>query len=298
MKRQFLSLFIAIATISFSYSQACIDTVENALTLLSKSSANGPDCLFSVKFCLRKTTSEADHIDYAIYHTNGEMTKTVDVSGISVGSVICEVFTFIADCNSTASFLAVGKETNNSICGVVVDLIVLPIRLLSFSSELSNAGIVSLQWQTASESNSSHFIVQQSKDGKTFLDLGKIKAAGESNVLKTYSYEVKSNTGTSSSLNNYYRLKLVDKDEHFDYSQVIHVGKTGTRKFNVYPNPTAHLLKIDRDDLQKENLKLINLQGQELSLTWLGENTLNLNDVNPGIYYIKYQNEVIRFIKE
>ena len=298
MKRRILSYFIAIVFAGFLHSQACIDTVENSLTLLSKSSASGSDCLFSVKFCLRKTTSDADHIDYAVYHTNGEMTRTIDVYGVSVGSVICEVFTFVADCNSTASFLAVGKESNNSICGVVVDLILLPIRLLNFTAELQSAGIVSLQWQTASESNSSHFIVQQSKDGRTFVDVTKIKAAGESNALKTYAYEIKSNTGTSSSSVIYYRLKMVDRDESFNYSPIVHIGKTGTRKFNVYPNPTVHLLKIDRNDLQKEGLKLTNLQGQELSLNWVGENTLNLSNVNPGIYFIKYQDEVIRFIKE
>ena len=291
-------MLMACTGLGFACAQPCIDTVENGLTLLNKIPTDGNDCLFTVKFCLRKTSASADHIDYAVYHTNGIIQETVDVSGVQVGSVYCKTFTFIANCNSTASFIAVGRQVNNSICGVISDLIILPIRLLSFSGELQKSGRIFLKWQTASESHSSHFIVQKSKDGMSFLDIAKIKAAGESNSLQSYSFEIKANAGPASVPANYYRLKMLDLDEKFNYSQIIHLNITGTHKIEVHPNPASVLLNIDKGDFQKENLKMINLQGQEISLVWSGENTLDLRDMSSGIYFVKYLDEVIRIIKD
>ncbi len=301
MKRLVLIFLMAVSSMCFTYSQnckPCLDTVENSLTLLSKTNVGGSNCLFTVKFCLRKISGDATQIDYFVYYTNGDTSRTIDVSGVSVGSVICEEFTFVADCNSTASFIAFGKQANQAVCGIVSDLILLPIKLLNFSAELLKSGVVAFQWQTASETNSSYFLIQQSKDGKSFQDIGKLKSSGESNVIKTYSYEYKLNTGTGSSATHYYRLKMVDRDESYSYSPVINIGKTGTRKFNVYPNPASHLLEIDKDDFEKDNLKLLNIQGQELSLNWAGSNTLHLDELKQGIYFIKYRDEIIRFIKE
>jgi hypothetical protein len=292
---------LAVATTGFSFSQSCkpcLDTVQSSLTLLSKSSIGGTNCLFTVKFCLRKISDDAKQIDYFVYHTNGDTSRTIDVSGVSVGTIICEEFTFVADCNSTASFIAFGKQTSNSVCGIVSDLILLPIKLLSFSAEIQKSGIVNFQWQTGTETNSSYFIIQQSNDGKAFQDIGKVKATGQSNILKQYTYEYKSSAATGISNNNYYRLKMVDRDNSYSFSQIIHIGKSANRIINVYPNPATHILRIDKDDLDKGNLKMFNIQGQELSLTWDESNALNLMNLNQGIYFIKYKDEFIRFVKE
>jgi len=268
------------------------------LALLSKVKVGGTDCQFTVKFCIRKKTSGLHHIDYAAYHTGGRVTKTVYLSGVAIDSVICDVFSFTAHCNSTASFVAVGKQSNNTICGTVSDLIILPIRLLSFTGELQKNGVIKLNWQTADESNSSHFIIQQTIDGAAFSDIAKVQAAGESKDLKAYTIDLKPNTTSASVTAGYYRLKMVDKDGSFIYSEIIKIGSPKTRKFDVFPNPTTHILHFDFSDLQREELKILNLQGQELSIKWLDENTLDLYDLNPGFYILKYEDEIIRVIKE
>ncbi len=298
MKRPILCLLFMFTGLGLSYSQVCIDTVYNGLTLLNKFNFQGSNCLFTVKFCVRKTTEEATVINYAVYSTGQNIIDSLDITGYPVGSVICRLFTFVADCNSSASFIAVGRKANKSICGVVADLISLHIRLLSFNGELEKSGLIHLNWETATESNSSHFIIQESEDGRNFEDIDQVKAAGESTTLHAYSYDLKSNAFSAMPQEHYFRLKMVDRDDSFIYSQIIRVGNKDTHKFSIFPNPAAYTLNIDKDDLQYENLKMVNLQGQELQLNWISEHALNISQLSPGIYFIRYQDEVIRFVKE
>ena len=63
----------------------------------------------------------------------------------------------------------------------------LPVELVSFSGAC-NDGLVELIWETASEYNSSHFDVENSRDGITWDVVKTIEAAGNSNELLTYGY--------------------------------------------------------------------------------------------------------------
>jgi hypothetical protein len=75
MKRFYLALvFLAIAEVSIS-AQDCIETVNNSLSIVSKQNFGGPDCLFTIRFCLKKSTADAKTVEYAVNHTYGTMTR-------------------------------------------------------------------------------------------------------------------------------------------------------------------------------------------------------------------------------
>ncbi|WP_256010353.1 hypothetical protein [Desertivirga xinjiangensis] len=78
----------------------------------------------------------------------------------------------------------------------VKDSNVLPVSLTNFSASLSNSGILNAKWKTASESNNSHFILQSSKDGKSWKDLVRQDAA--INGASGASYEVEINIANMS----------------------------------------------------------------------------------------------------
>jgi len=63
----------------------------------------------------------------------------------------------------------------------------LPITLSGFSGGCSN-GRVSLQWSTASESNSAYFTVEQSYDGVSYFKIGNVQAAGNSSSTLNYTF--------------------------------------------------------------------------------------------------------------
>ena len=296
MRKMFTLAIIAALFVALQSAQAqCIDTVSNGLTLMSKSSFGGPDCLFSVRFCVKKTSSEAHHIDYAVSHTYGTMYRTIRVNTLPVGSIICETFTFVADCNSTASFVADGLKVNDVICGSVADYIVLPIKLIHFSASAKDE-MAMIEWNTAVEENASHFVVQQSTDGKIFKDINSVTAKGTTDRPSQYVIEAKM---ISNARANYFRLKMVDRDGSFSFSPIALVNSVGS-DISVYPNPAQESLNIIglKTAADYRKVSLMNSVGQVVPVEINSNGTMSLDQMNSGIYYIKYQGQVIKFIKE
>jgi hypothetical protein len=297
MKRFYLALvFLAIAEVSIS-AQDCIETVNNSLSIVSKQNFGGPDCLFTIRFCLKKSTADAKTVEYAVNHTYGTMTRVKNIENFPVGTVFCEDFTFVAECNSTASFLAEGKRPNTTTCGVVTDFLILPIKLVDFIAEVSTSGGIALKWQTAVEENTSHFIVQQSSDGRMFRDAGKVRAAGTSVELKNYFYEL---FLTDARAISYFRLKMVDKDGTFSYSKIVSSKNDQSRKIRLFPNPALGILHVDQQEtLASSNYKITDLNGKIIKCNILDDqNTIDVSHLQPGVYIIRIQDEILKFIKE
>lgn len=83
----------------------------------------------------------------------------------------------------------------------------LPVELVFFSGEKEN-GTVKLNWQTATEINSSEFVIERSADGVTFEVIGHVAGAGNSSSVLNYDFvDAKPYSGT-----NYYRLRQFDYD--------------------------------------------------------------------------------------
>jgi hypothetical protein len=175
--------------------------------------------------------------------------------------------------------------------------IVLPLDLLSFTGKLVY-GLSQLQWQTANELNTDHFEIDKSTDGKTFSYLTTVKAIGTGNNSYT-TVDAQTQIG-----NNYYRLKSVDKDGSFTYSNIVLIDNDGNTKFVVYPNPTSKQLVVEYDNTSNATIAICNLAGQEiLSIPTNGEfkTTIDVSDLATGTYLIEYNNEVTtlrsKFIK-
>jgi hypothetical protein len=109
----------------------------------------------------------------------------------------------------------------------------LPVELIDFTAQKESLS-VALQWQTASEKNNDHFLLQRSVEGRAFETVGKIPGAGNSQNLKDYHF-IDQEPGDGL---NYYRLKQVDFDGHFEYSEVrsVRFDFVG-EQISVYPNP-------------------------------------------------------------
>lgn len=113
----------------------------------------------------------------------------------------------------------------------------LPVQLLSFTAARQGA-VVRTAWATASEKNTSHFVVQRSTDNSTFSDVQRVAAQGTSQLRHDYAVvDAQPLPGTS-----YYRLRQVDLDGTVAYSPVVTVrfaAELTAPALAVYPNPTA-----------------------------------------------------------
>jgi ELWxxDGT repeat protein len=119
----------------------------------------------------------------------------------------------------------------------------LPVTLLNFTASLQSNS-VQLNWSTSSEINSGHFKIQRSGDGIHFTDLGQIAASGNSSIEKKYRYD-DANAYQARSEILFYRLKIVDMDGKYKYSNILSVKlKGGINELKVYPNPVHNQLSI------------------------------------------------------
>ncbi|MFA7272233.1 MAG: T9SS type A sorting domain-containing protein [Crocinitomicaceae bacterium] len=108
---------------------------------------------------------------------------------------------------------------------------VLPIKLIEFTGEAESRTNL-LKWRTASEINSDVMVVQKSEDGINFTAIGSVKGAGNSTTENKYAFEDFDIHQTVA----YYRLKQIDFDGTFEYSNTISVIREG--KMGLFPNPT------------------------------------------------------------
>ena len=177
----------------------------------------------------------------------------------------------------------------------------LPLTLLSFTAGIRNRS-VELQWQTVKEENTGYFDLEKSGDGKTFQFLQKVSAAGNSSFVNSYTaYDVNPFGG-----NNYYRLKMVDKDGRFIYSNVARVNFAGSVSVSVSPNPVQNEMNlyIRSDNNSKSGMRIIDMNGRmvaekEFSIS-AGMNTFSydMSHFAKGIYEVRItQNDSVHHIK-
>jgi hypothetical protein len=171
-----------------------------------------------------------------------------------------------------------------------VDVASLPVSLISFAAtKQGNHNL--LQWKTANEINSNYFAVERSTDNVNFTSLGNVNAKGNTASATEYSFtDNKPNSGT-----NYYRLRIVNKDETYVYSGIRTINDAIAFAANIYPNPVQSNLTLNFTSGESMNahIEIINEEGKTMFSTQTqiseGASTQNINtaSLTAGLYYIR-----------
>lgn len=109
---------------------------------------------------------------------------------------------------------------------------VLPLDLTSFEGKTVQDQNI-LEWLTATEEATDRFDIERSKDGYNYSKIGEVKASGYSTQNRNYLFYDRSPLLK----HNYYRLKMIDLDGTFTYSEVVYIKMNFEDILNVYPNP-------------------------------------------------------------
>jgi hypothetical protein len=252
-------------------------------------------------------------------------TSLYDTSSINMQAV----FTSTNDLHLTGITLGDFNFAGSPIAGITVDFdnetrstlfpymgadenvanTLLPVDLIKFTAKQSKEDVI-LNWITASENNSSHFIMERSIDGKTFTNIGKIKTQGNSS--NSYVYGFTDYIAFAKSPTLYYRLKMVDNDGRFSYSTIVSLTKNNAdelSKVTVYPNPFADKLALSFETTTATNaiVEISDISGKILFTksytTHNGLNTISIEStiLDAGVYFISLQTtnqkQVIKSIK-
>ncbi len=166
----------------------------------------------------------------------------------------------------------------------------LPVELVSFTAEVINDD-VELNWVTATEENNDKFVVEYSVDGITFNTLTEISGNGTTNETSYYSYlhENAVNLGYEVL---YYRLKQVDFDGTFEYSDIVAVEVTGSvKEAKLFPNPGVRSGKgvtVLAKDIQL--IEVFSLEGRLMfHKEYAGENVtiMPTSNLATGMYLVR-----------
>ena len=117
----------------------------------------------------------------------------------------------------------------------------LPVELIAFNGYAEERENI-LKWQTASEENTMVFIVERSLDGiSDFVEINRVLAVGNSTVLQNYTTQDFNPVSLA-----YYRLRIIDFDGSFEFSDIIAVErmKTDIDLVEVYPVPAEEEVTV------------------------------------------------------
>ncbi len=175
----------------------------------------------------------------------------------------------------------------------------LPVELAFFTGTL-NGNRIELRWRTETELNNYGFYIERSTENSDWLALDFIEGHGNSNSPKYYNFD---DTDIRQSNNYYYRLKQIDNDGTFEYSDVVTVTVGVPVLFALsqnYPNPFNPETRIDFRLTEKQNvsLRVYNMLG-ELVKELVNEEkpagsysvTFDGTNVPSGIYVYRIQTE-------
>ncbi|MCY7292091.1 MAG: T9SS type A sorting domain-containing protein, partial [Ferruginibacter sp.] len=185
----------------------------------------------------------------------------------------------------------------------IVSGAVLPISWLYFRG--SNKGKNNfLEWATENEQNNKAFELQRSLTGVNFAGISSIASQGNSNTQQTYSYKDAGIDKLNSAV-MYYRIKQIDLNGSFKYSNIVRLNYNIKEKINsiVYPNPTPGMITVTvgENSLIGTIAVVMDVNGRVIQQIKIAaqSQSINLNNFSNGTYFIRLQNkEVLRIIKQ
>jgi hypothetical protein len=171
----------------------------------------------------------------------------------------------------------------------------LPVEMIYVKAEVAESAI-NVNWATALEINNDGFNVERSTDGANWTTLGFVNGNDNTTTVSTYSY-----TDATAQVNvmYYYRLKQLDNDGAFEYSDVVTATITNDNTASIsfggmYPSPAVNSTNVvvSCNYSAPVSVSVYNLQGAVVSTSdfsaSVGKNifSLDLTGLASGNYFV------------
>jgi hypothetical protein len=169
---------------------------------------------------------------------------------------------------------------------------IVPVELISFTASTSGNNVL-LNWSTASELNNKGFEIERSSVNGHWSLVGFVEGNGTTTEQKNYSYKDSSLTSGK----YFYRLKQIDYNGRFRYSQEVEVDLSNPFRYSLeqnYPNPFNPITKIQFavGNRQFVSLKVYDILGRQVATLVSEEKSLgsytiefNAGELSSGIYF-------------
>lgn len=140
----------------------------------------------------------------------------------------------------------------------------LPVQLIMFEAKPVDNRFIQLNWSTAIEVNNDGFSVERSINGSDWEAIGWVKGNQNSTVVNVYQFN---DLNAQPGVRYYYRLKQLDLDGNFEYSQVVSAVLRAVEAVNVLyiaPNPASNLTTVAVNCMEDTDVKteVVNVLGE------------------------------------
>ncbi len=218
----------------------------------------------------------------------------------STGSVTVSNLVFVSPTQFTATITwpaAIGGSAQtftvtNPDCQTItlnyslpVGCVSLPVRYVSIKGKDIGRRIL-LSWQTSYEENNAYFEVEKKGTDGKFYPIQVVQAKGNTNGD---SYEM---IDAKPDGENYYRLKQVNKDFTFHYSDIVLVRIATSGKLNLYPNPAQSTVIVEAPvDFMGGQMRIISISGVTVISSSVKElfQQVNVSALKAGTYIVEIQ---------
>jgi Secretion system C-terminal sorting domain len=205
--------------------------------------------------------------DSMLTNTNGDYSFLVSSTGDFLTSTVLSTLpggsVLTTDNLEAADFTTLGQtDPNNNFGFNFPNGYVLPLDLLAFDVKARDNESF-MFWKTINEVGTSHFSVEHSMDGRNFEEIGVVKTNNVKNDVNFYDFtDINPGNGM-----NYYRLKIIDLDGKFAYSNIrnVYFSINGmSLKVYGYPNPTtgSYYLNLQSERDEWVDISLFDITGK------------------------------------
>jgi len=215
------------------------------------------------------------------------------------GEFYCyHTYSIVTSYNSDDVFLACSNDVKAF--KLTQKIVPVPVELSSFTALVAKKDVY-LKWRTESESNNYGFEIER-KLSNDWKKIGFI--VGNGTTTEPQQYELVDNLSNiqSGDIKFYYRLKQIDTDGSYEYSQIVSVNlkqiPENTELHQNYPNPFNPSSTISYS-IAKESfvtLKIYDVLGKEIQtlvneIKEIGDHSIifNASQLSSGIYFYKLQ---------
>ncbi len=182
---------------------------------------------------------------------------------------------------------------------------VIPVELSSFSARVIGREVL-LSWETTTETNNYGFGIERRSLETDWRQIGFVPGAGTTTSPQSYAFADK-----DLSVGDYqYRLKQIDFDGQYHYSQTISIAIEKPRQFQLfqnYPNPFNATTAIRFDLPERSNIRLVlfDVRGRQVAVLARGEFAagahniaVQVQDLPSGIYFYQLETDHTRMVKK
>ena len=180
------------------------------------------------------------------------------------------------------------RDDSIRIAGISIQEGVLPVHLTNFTATNNNKKTL-LKWSVENEFNFSNYEIEYSNNGYDFSKIGNVKADNKT----AYNFEYNSNQQKQ-----FYRLKLIDKDGKYSYSNIVSLVIKDKVELSLYPNPAKGFVVVASNKTYSNSSLIISDAVGIIVKKVSFKNaitTIPTNDFASGIYHIQLveNNQVI-----